>query len=87
MIGNQRPGKTTCAAFVYDCAESFQEIVATLVVAENIAFFDSFNFNEADSKMLRVAQKEIDGAGFAEAFDCISGKTYFLRINRPICEF
>jgi hypothetical protein len=41
MIGKQRPGITTCAAIVYDCAQSFQKIVTIVVVPENIALFDS----------------------------------------------
>ncbi len=41
MIGKQRPGITTCAALVYDSAQSFQKIVTIVVVPENIAFSDS----------------------------------------------
>ena len=41
MIGKQRPGITTCAAVVYDGAQSFQIIVTIVVVPKNIAFFDS----------------------------------------------
>jgi hypothetical protein len=41
MIGELRPNITTCAALVYDGAQSFQKVVTIGVVPENIAFFDS----------------------------------------------
>ena len=41
MIGKQRSGTTTCVAFIYDRAQSFQEVVAIVVVPKGFAFFDS----------------------------------------------
>jgi len=41
MIGEQRPRITTCAAFLYDLTQSFQEVFAIIVIPKDVAFFDS----------------------------------------------
>ncbi len=41
MIGKQGPSITTRTAFVYDRVQSFQKVIAIIVILKNIAFFDS----------------------------------------------
>ncbi len=41
MIGKQRPRITRCVTFVYNYAQSLQEVVAIMVVPKDVVLFDS----------------------------------------------
>jgi hypothetical protein len=49
MIGKQCPGITTSVAIIHDRAQSFQEVVAIVVIPKDIAFFDSSGNNMVQS--------------------------------------
>ena len=43
MVGHRRPGVNWCFSFYKDSTESFDKLIAILIIFEDFAFFDPSN--------------------------------------------